>query len=85
MPTSPKNLFLEPSPKNPLSRRERDLGLADFGTGKSHGVFGTKHHPELPLLAPGATVECHGPELLDLIRELERLGLRAVEIGRAHV
>lgn len=33
--------------------------------------------PELPLLTPGATILCRGPELLPIIAELTRLGLRA--------
>lgn len=38
--------------------------------------------PELALLTPGATVECHGPELLTLCAELDRLGLCAVALTR---
>ena len=34
--------------------------------------------PELSLLTPGATVECHGPELLTLCAGLDRLGLCAL-------
>lgn len=38
--------------------------------------------PEIPLLTQGATVECHGPELLPLCDELSRLGLCGVALTR---
>lgn len=34
--------------------------------------------PGLPLLTPGSVIECHGPELLTLCAELDRLGLCAL-------
>ncbi len=36
--------------------------------------------PELPLLTPGATILCRGQELLPIIAELTRLGLRAASM-----